>query len=84
LIWLKFLLAPGLDKQLLWCVCFQEAPISATGMYEGSSMTKVSGKLEMLAKMLKILKRDGHRVLIFSQVKRWTFSLCCMKIFSCF
>lgn len=46
----------------------KEAPISASGMYEGLAMTKASGKLEMLAKMLRILKRDGHRVLIFSQV----------------
>jgi len=37
-------------------------------MYEGSVMTKASGKLDLLAKMLKVLKQDGHRVLIFSQV----------------
>jgi len=37
-------------------------------MYEGSAMTKASGKLDLLAKMLKVLKEDGHRVLIFSQV----------------
>lgn len=42
--------------------------MTGAGMYEGSAMTKTSGKLELLAKMLKVLKRDGHRVLIFSQV----------------
>jgi hypothetical protein len=31
-------------------------------------MTKACGKLDLLSKMLKKLKRDGHRVLIFSQV----------------
>jgi len=31
-------------------------------------MTKASGKLDLLAKMLKVLKQDGHRILIFSQV----------------
>ena len=31
-------------------------------------MTKASGKLDLLAKMLKVLKQDGHRVLLFSQV----------------
>jgi len=37
-------------------------------MYEGSVLTKASGKLDLLAKMLKALKEAGHRVLLFSQV----------------
>jgi len=46
----------------------QEAPLTAAGMYEGCSLTKASGKLDLLAKILKVLKEEGHRVLIFSQV----------------
>ena len=42
--------------------------MTSVGMYEGSVMTKASGKLDLLAKMLKVLKQDGHRILIFSQV----------------
>jgi len=42
--------------------------MAAHGAYEGNALTKASGKLELLAKMLSVLKRDGHRVLIFSQV----------------
>lgn len=38
------------------------------GMYDGSALTKASGKLMLLFKMLKKLKEGGHRVLIFSQV----------------
>jgi hypothetical protein len=52
----------------------QDAPISAFGAYEGNALTKASGKLELLAKMLKVLKRDGHRVLIFSQVDVYSMS----------
>ena len=36
-------------------------------------LTEASGKFVLLAKMLKKLKAQGHRVLIFSQV--------CVKIF---
>lgn len=42
--------------------------MTAAGMYEGSALTKASGKLDLLAKMLKVLKEEGHRVLLFSQV----------------
>lgn len=38
------------------------------GMYDGSALTKSSGKLLLLHKMLRKLKEGGHRVLIFSQV----------------
>ncbi|CAF4037555.1 unnamed protein product [Adineta steineri] len=47
-----------------------EAPRTANLAYEGSALTKASGKLDLLAKMLKILKEQGHRVLIFSQMTR--------------
>lgn len=46
----------------------QEAPKMPNGMYDGSALTKASGKLMLLYKMLKKLKEGGHRVLIFSQV----------------
>lgn len=48
----------------------QEAPVTPNGLYEGASLTKASGKMELLAKMLKVLRRDNHRVLIFSQMTR--------------
>lgn len=38
------------------------------GSYDGSSLVKSSGKLMLLQKMLKKLRDEGHRVLIFSQV----------------
>ncbi len=47
-----------------------EAPRTPNLAYEGSALTKASGKLDLLAKMLKILKEQGHRVLIFSQMTR--------------
>lgn len=39
------------------------------GSYDGNLLVKSSGKLTLLQKMLKKLKDEGHRVLIFSQVK---------------
>ncbi|CAF4569208.1 unnamed protein product [Rotaria sp. Silwood1] len=47
-----------------------EAPRTANLAYEGSALTKASGKLDLLAKMLRKLKEQGHRVLIFSQMTR--------------
>lgn len=48
------------------------------GMYEGGSLTKASGKLMLLCKMLRNLKEGGHRVLIFSQVHTHThFPITC-------
>lgn len=44
------------------------------GMYDGGALTKSSGKLLLLCKMLKKLKEGGHRVLIFSQVQTHTRS----------
>ncbi|KAI9588380.1 hypothetical protein GQX74_004225 [Glossina fuscipes] len=48
----------------------EEAPTTAGGLYEVSSLTKAAGKLVLLAKMLKQLKEQGHRVLIFSQMTK--------------
>ncbi|XP_013407009.1 chromodomain-helicase-DNA-binding protein 4, partial [Lingula anatina] len=47
-----------------------DAPKGPHGVYEGSSLIKACGKLELLSKMLKVLKRTNHRVLIFSQMTR--------------
>ncbi|XP_035277491.1 chromodomain-helicase-DNA-binding protein 4 isoform X4 [Anguilla anguilla] len=47
-----------------------EAPKMPNGMYDGSALTKASGKLLLLYKMLKKLKEGGHRVLIFSQMTK--------------
>uniref|UniRef100_A0A8D8WT53 Chromodomain-helicase-DNA-binding protein Mi-2 homolog n=1 Tax=Cacopsylla melanoneura TaxID=428564 RepID=A0A8D8WT53_9HEMI len=47
----------------------EEAPI-ANGQYESTALTRASGKLVLLSKMLKKLKEDGHRVLIFSQMTK--------------
>lgn len=48
----------------------EEAPVGPQGNYEVSSLTKASGKLVLLSKMLKILRDQGHRVLIFSQMTK--------------
>ncbi len=45
-----------------------EAPKMPNNMFEGSALIKACGKLDLLSKMLTVLKRDNHRVLIFSQV----------------
>lgn len=41
------------------------------GMYDGNALTKSSGKLLLLQKMMRKLKDGGHRVLIFSQVRKF-------------
>ena len=46
----------------------QEAPLTTTGYYEGTALIQACGKFIVLEKMLKELRRQGHRVLIFSQV----------------
>ena len=48
----------------------EEAPIAPTGFFEVKAMTKACGKLVLLAKMLRKLKEEGHRVLIFSQMTK--------------
>merc|ERR1712142_524558 len=47
-----------------------EASKLPNGAYEGTQMVKSCGKLTLLTKMLKQLKAEGHRVLIFSQMTR--------------
>lgn len=61
-------LHPGID-----CFILKEAPVLPNGSYDGNLLVKSSGKLTLLQKMLKKLKDEGHRVLIFSQV---TLFLC--------
>jgi len=39
-----------------------------SGYYEGTTLIQASGKFIVLEKMMKKLKENGHRVLIFSQV----------------
>lgn len=48
----------------------QEAPKMPNGMYDGSALTKAAGKLLLLQKMMRKLKEGGHRVLVFSQVRK--------------
>ncbi|XP_061393824.1 chromodomain-helicase-DNA-binding protein Mi-2 homolog [Musca vetustissima] len=48
----------------------EEAATTAGGLYEITSLTKAAGKLVLLSKMLKQLKEQGHRVLIFSQMTK--------------
>ncbi|NXB99435.1 CHD3 protein, partial [Orthonyx spaldingii] len=47
---------------------FPESPKLPSGAYEGGALIKASGKLLLLQKMLRKLKEQNHRVLIFSQV----------------
>ncbi|XP_048883208.1 LOW QUALITY PROTEIN: chromodomain-helicase-DNA-binding protein 3 [Brienomyrus brachyistius] len=54
----------------LFPVASVEAPKTASGAYEGTGLTKSSGKLLLLQKMLRKLKEQGHRVLIFSQMTK--------------
>uniref|UniRef100_A0A1B0D1P9 Uncharacterized protein n=1 Tax=Phlebotomus papatasi TaxID=29031 RepID=A0A1B0D1P9_PHLPP len=48
----------------------EEAPLGPGGGYELTSLMKAAGKLVLLSKMLKLLKEQGHRVLIFSQMTK--------------
>ncbi|XP_049956227.1 chromodomain-helicase-DNA-binding protein Mi-2 homolog [Schistocerca serialis cubense] len=48
----------------------QEAPTTLSGTYETSALIKASGKLVLLSTMLRKLKEQGHRVLIFSQMTK--------------
>ncbi|XP_072226613.1 chromodomain-helicase-DNA-binding protein 4a isoform X1 [Leuresthes tenuis] len=47
-----------------------EAPKMPNGMYDGNALTKSSGKLTLLQKMMRKLKEGGHRVLVFSQMTK--------------
>ncbi|MEJ1273132.1 hypothetical protein NN561_003992 [Cricetulus griseus] len=48
----------------------RESPKLPSGAYEGGALIKSSGKLMLLQKMLRKLKEQGHRVLIFSQMTK--------------
>ncbi|CAB1427115.1 unnamed protein product [Pleuronectes platessa] len=54
----------------LFPVAAVEAPVLPNGSYDGSQLVKSSGKLTLLQKMLRKLKDEGHRVLIFSQMTK--------------
>ncbi|MBN3314794.1 CHD3 protein, partial [Atractosteus spatula] len=54
----------------LFPVASMEAPKTPSGAYEGMALAKASGKLLLLQKMLRKLKEQGHRVLIFSQMTK--------------
>lgn len=54
----------------LFPVAAEEAPVGPGGTYEINALTKSSGKLVLLAKMLRQLRDQGHRVLIFSQMTK--------------
>lgn len=48
----------------------QEAPAGPNGTYDVQALIKAAGKLVLLSKMLKKLREEGHRVLIFSQMTK--------------
>lgn len=48
----------------------EEAPLAPGGGYEIKSLTKAAGKLILLAKMLRLPKEQGQRVLIFSRMTK--------------
>uniref|UniRef100_A0A8C8M0W5 DNA helicase n=1 Tax=Oncorhynchus tshawytscha TaxID=74940 RepID=A0A8C8M0W5_ONCTS len=54
----------------LFPVAAMEAPVLPNGSYDGNQLVKSSGKLTLLQKMLRKLKDEGHRVLIFSQMTK--------------
>lgn len=58
------------NAELFFSSNSQEAPKLPNGMYEGNALTKSSGKLMLLQKMMRKLKEGGHRVLVFSQMTK--------------
>jgi len=48
----------------------EEAPIASNGLFEIKAMTQACGKLVLMSKMLRKLKDQGHRVLLFSQMTK--------------
>lgn len=70
LLWWRVREKRGAPTRPHLVLCLQEAPVLPNGSYDGSSLVKSSGKLMLLQKMLKKLRDEGHRVLIFSQVSR--------------
>ena len=53
----------------LFLYLIQEAPRTKHGSFEGRAMIEACGKFALLEKMLDRLKKEGHRVLVFSQVR---------------
>ncbi|XP_045783781.1 chromodomain-helicase-DNA-binding protein Mi-2 homolog isoform X2 [Maniola jurtina] len=54
----------------LFPVAAEEAPLGPHGNYDTQALVKASGKLVLMSKMLRKLKEQGHRVLIFSQMTK--------------
>jgi chromodomain-helicase-DNA-binding protein 4 len=54
----------------LFSVCSQEAPLAPSGLYEVNALTKASGKLIIMQTMMRKLKQQGNRVLVFSQMTK--------------
>uniref|UniRef100_A0AAY5KBT1 DNA helicase n=1 Tax=Esox lucius TaxID=8010 RepID=A0AAY5KBT1_ESOLU len=54
----------------LFPVASMVTPMIIDGAYEGTDLTKASGKLTLLQKMMRKLKDQGHRVLVFSQMTK--------------
>ncbi|CAH2242042.1 jg25818, partial [Pararge aegeria aegeria] len=54
----------------LFSVAAEEAPLGPHGNYDTQALIKASGKLVLMSKMLRQLKEQGHRVLIFSQMTK--------------
>merc|ERR1711892_226544 len=48
----------------------EEAQLAPNGLFEITGMIKACGKLTLMSKMLRQLKAQGHRVLIFSQMTK--------------
>ena len=48
----------------------EEGPIAPNGLFEIKAMTQACGKLVVMSKMMRKLKEQGHRVLIFSQMTK--------------
>ena len=47
----------------------QEAPLTSSGYYQGRELIQASGKFMIMEKMFKRLREQGHRILVFSQVR---------------
>ncbi len=51
----------------------QEALAGANSTYEINALTRASGKLVLLSKMLRKLRDSGHRLVVFSiEIRRYT------------
>lgn len=70
MLWIMMDLKKCCNHPYLFPSAQEEAPLSGGGQYEFQALMKAAGKLELLEKMLRILKKQGHRVLIFSQMTK--------------